>query len=99
MAYTLKIQPEARQDIQQAIRWYNSQQPGLGRKFHQAVKQGFDSLKLNPFFQVRYDSTRCLPLKTYPYMIHFTLEEDTQRIIVQAVFSTHDDPDKWSARS
>ncbi len=38
MAFKIKIEPEAHQDIQQGIDWYNEQQSGLGRKFHAEVK-------------------------------------------------------------
>ena len=63
MAFKIKIEPEARQDIQDGIAWYNTQQPGLGRKFHAEVKASIEKLKTHPFFQVRYDETHCLPLK------------------------------------
>jgi hypothetical protein len=53
MAFKIKIEPEALDDIQQGIDWYNKQQAGLGRKFHAQVKDCFKKLKTNPFFQVR----------------------------------------------
>ncbi len=34
MTYRLKIEPEARLDIQEGINWYNSRQEGLGKRFH-----------------------------------------------------------------
>jgi toxin ParE1/3/4 len=98
MAFKIKTEPEAHQDIQEGIDWYNKQQPGLGRKFHAAVKASFKSLKTNPFFQARYDNVRCLPLKTYPYMIHFTLNEEDKIIVVRAVFDTSRDPELWTKR-
>ena len=38
MIFTIKTEPEAHQDIQEGINWYNKQQSGLGRKFHTQVK-------------------------------------------------------------
>jgi len=38
MTYSIKIELEAHDDIQQGIDWYNTKQPGLGKKFHQEVK-------------------------------------------------------------
>jgi hypothetical protein len=76
MPFTIKIEPEAGHDIQSGIDWYNEQMPGLGKEFHAAVKVHLKSLKTNLFYQIRYDDVRCLPLKKYPYMIHFTIKED-----------------------
>jgi len=68
--YKIKIEPEAHQDIQEAIDWYNQQQPGLGRRFHTEVKVSFKKLEIHPFFQIRYDNVhldntdRIVPGKT-----------------------------------
>lgn len=35
--FRIIIQEEAEEDIQDAIRWYNQKQSGLGRKFYQEV--------------------------------------------------------------
>ncbi|WP_224994965.1 hypothetical protein [Cesiribacter sp. SM1] len=98
MAYKIKIEADALQDIQQGIDYYNELQPGLGRKFLADVKASFKSLKLNPFFQVRYDEVRCLPLKKDPFMIHFTIDQANQLVVVRAVFNTYLDPDNWTKR-
>lgn len=98
MAYQIKVEPEALDDIQQGIDWYNEQQSGLGRKFLAEVKMGFKSLKINPFFQIRYDNVRCLPLKNYPFMVHFTVHEADKLVIIRAVFNTHLNPDNWESR-
>lgn len=63
MVYTIKIEPEAKLDIQEGIDWYNKKESGLGRSFHVAVKAHLKRLATNPFSQVRYENTRCLPLK------------------------------------
>ena len=98
MAFKIKIEPEALQDIQKGINWYNEQSPGLGRKFLSEVKAYFKKLKTNPFYQLRYDNVHCLPLKKFPYMVHFTINEKENLVIVRAVFGTHEDPQKWTKR-
>lgn len=96
--FTIKTEPDAHQDIQEGINWYNKQQPGLGRKFHSEVKAYIKKLKINPFFQVRYDDVHCLPINKYPYMIHFTINETDKIVTVRAVFNTHKDPEIWRER-
>lgn len=93
MAFKIKIESLAKADIQQEINYYNSKQKGLGKRFHTEVKKAFSSLTKNPFFQVRYDGVRCLPLKVFPAMIHFTINEQTTTVTVRAVINTHKNPD------
>lgn len=99
MPFKIKIEPEAHRDIQEGIDWYNKQQDGLGRQFYAEVKTSIEELKTHPFFQVRYDDVRCLPLKKYPYMIHFTVDEENKQVIVRAAFNTSRDPEIWKKRS
>lgn len=93
--FKIKIEPEALDDIQQGINWYKNQKTGLGRRFHQEVNSLFNRLKTNPYFQIRYDNVRCLPLKTFPFMVHFTVDEQEKLIIIRAVFNTYRNPKKF----
>lgn len=98
MAFKIRVEPEALEDIQEGIQWYNEQKSGLGKKFHIQVKTYFNKLKTNPFFQIRYNNVHCLPIKKYPFMIHFTIDEENKTVIVHAVFNTHQDPKIWKER-
>ncbi|MEX0810838.1 MAG: hypothetical protein WD048_01395 [Chitinophagales bacterium] len=94
----MKIDTDARLDIQKGIKWYNKKAIGLGRKFHKEVKQHFKILRRMPYFQLYYYDVRCLPLKIFPYMIHFTLDEKDKIIIVRAVFPSQVNPENWKKR-
>jgi hypothetical protein len=98
MPFRIKIDKDAKLDIQEGIYWYNSRKKGLGKEFHQEVKDFFDVLRNTQFFQVRYDETRCLPLKKFPYMIHYSVDEKNQMIIVRAIFNTSRNPKIWKSR-
>lgn len=98
MAYTIDIDPRAIRDVQQAIDYYEEQQAGLGVKFENALNNQLTTLEKNPFFQVRYDDVHCLPLKKFPYMVHFTVNENSKLVTVRAVFHTSLDPVKWKER-
>ncbi|MFZ1676517.1 MAG: type II toxin-antitoxin system RelE/ParE family toxin [Saprospiraceae bacterium] len=95
MKYKILINPKAKIDIQTAIQWYNNKSLGLGKIFHLFLKSQIEVLKSNPFFQVRYSNVRCLPLRKYPYMIHFTVDESKNEVRIRAVFNTSMDPKKW----
>ncbi len=98
MAFTLVIDPRAIRDIQEAIDYYDEQQAGLGERFEAALNKHLLTLEKNPFFRIRYDNVHCLPLKKFPYMVHFTVDEGQQVVTVRAVFHTSLDPKKWKGR-
>lgn len=85
MRYRIRIETDAQEDIQSAIDWYNQQKKGLGREFHTAIKDAFEKLKINPAFKIRYKNIHCLPVKKYPFMIHFTID-DLSKLVSQSCF-------------
>lgn len=99
MPYSLIIDPRAIEDVQQAIDYYEAQEPGLGVKFERSLNEQLLRLQEHPFFQVRYDDVRCLPLSSYPYMVHFTVDEFKELIIIRGVFNTARDPTIWQQRT
>lgn len=99
MNFKLFIQEEAIADIQEAIKYYNKQQVGLGRIFFEDLDKSINQLIINPFFQIRYENVRCLPLKKFPFMVHYTIDEGNSSLTIRAVFNTSKDPGIWKTRS
>lgn len=93
-----KVNPQAKVDIQDQIYFYNDKQKGLGKRFHNEVKSTFKSIRKNPFYQTHYKDVRCFPLKKFPAMVHYTLDENKKQITVSAVFHISQDPIKWLKR-
>lgn len=98
MAFTIVLDPRAVRDIQESIDYYEEQKLGLGKRFEKHVDHSLSILIKNPFFQVRYDEVRCLPLIKFPHMIHYTINEEKKVVIVRAVFHTAKDPGVWKQR-
>lgn len=97
-SFKVLFDPESRQDLQEAITWYNHQKKGLGTEFYYAVREEIERLRLNPFFQYRYDNVRCVPVRRFPFMIHFTVEEEKGIVVIRAIFNTSLDPSRWKGR-
>jgi len=91
--YKIQADPRVKLDLQQAMEFLKSRRKGLDTKFLADYKSSLKTLKTNPFFEVRYDNIRCLPLETFKYMIHFSVDEDNNTVLVNAVISTYLDPD------
>jgi hypothetical protein len=84
MPYQFLFSLRFRDDIREARKWYNRQQKGLGKKFYSEVKHSLEAIRKTPQFQIRYDEIRCLPLRKYPFMIHFTIDEQEKSVLVLA---------------
>jgi toxin ParE1/3/4 len=91
MGFKVRIGPEAYLDIQQGIDWYNQQGENLGYKFYEEVETALKLVQRNPYFQVRYGCVRCIHLKKFPYMVHFTIDESDQTISIQSILHTSRD--------
>lgn len=90
------FQHETLLQLQLAIDYYNHQQRGLGKRFGLAVKNASKQLEKNPFFQVRYDEIRCLPVHKFPLMIHFSVNEAHKTVRIFAILHTSLNPeDNW----
>jgi hypothetical protein len=72
----------------------NKRQKGLGKKFYLDFKTCLKALEINPYYQIRYDSIRCFPSKKFPFMIHFRVDETAKLVSVEAVISTHMNPEE-----
>lgn len=55
MTFVIVLDRRALQDIQQAIDYYNVQEPRLGEQFESTVNKAFQILEKHPFYQIRYD--------------------------------------------
>jgi hypothetical protein len=91
MTFNLDINIQVYKDLDQAID-YHSQ--AKAQKILNAFEDAVNFLKTNPFFAVRYNTIRCFPLgKKLPYMIHFSINENTKTVHIHALINTSKNPD------
>lgn len=91
MVFKIKLEPLVILDIEEAIEFYNKKQIGLGKRFHQTIKLAFESLELNPFYQIRYDNVRCYFTKPFTYLIHYIVDDELKTIHGLAILHTSRD--------
>lgn len=87
----------ARQELEDAVRYYELEYSGLGRKFKEEVKKA--ALRIAEYPQAwsieRGDVRKCL-LHKFSYKLMYSVEVD--HILVIAVAHQHRKPDYWVAR-
>ncbi len=97
--YKAIILPAAREDIREAAIWYNRQQNDLGKKFIAEVRNMVLHIRRNPkASNIRYSNIRTAVLSVFPFMVHYSIEENEKTIIVVAVLHTSRNPKLWEDR-
>jgi hypothetical protein len=87
----LVLASDAINDIDQAVRYYNSLSDGLGFEFANTIDRYFIKIQLVPTASaIRYDQVRVKPVDTFPFTIHYTFTD--LEIISLRVFNTHQKP-------
>ncbi len=79
-------------EVDEIAEYYESLSDGLGTKFFNEYQKYVDTLNTFPFFEEKYNFIRTLPLKKFPYTIHFTVDEINKIVAIHAVTSNYQDP-------
>lgn len=90
------ILPPAKQDIKEAVLWYEEQQVGLGKKFINHIKKKVATICLNPKLSaIRYGQIRTFVLDIFPFMIHYEVDDASKLVVIISVLHTFRDPKTW----
>ena len=93
MAYLIKINKRALNDIQKALNYYDKIDTSIGDKFQKNLDKVIADITNNPFYQIRYSDVHCMLVKKFPYMIHFQVNEKKNTVIIRAIINTSKNPD------
>ena len=95
MSYRIVIEPRAIADIQEAVEFYESKREDLGNYFLQIVDEYIESIAANPFFQIRYKDYHGLPIKIFPYIILYFIDDKEKIVFILSVFNTSQNTNKY----
>jgi len=96
MGLTLQFNNEAREELLNAIDYYEDKQKGLGRRFNEVVNQTMTNILSFPeSFPVIYDNKRKAAIKHYPYILIYEYEVRDNVVYILSVFHTRQDPAIW----
>ena len=90
--FNIEINPRVEKDLLNSIDYYKKINKKIATNFLKDFKNTIALLKQNPNYQVRYKEVRCIPLKNYPFMLHFKTYENL--IIVYALIHTSLNPNE-----
>jgi toxin ParE1/3/4 len=92
------FRPAAAAEYDEAVVWYEAQQPGLGAAFAAEVQAVLDTLAGQPDrYPVVARDIREAPVARFPYCVYYRVRPG--RVVVLAVYHQSRDPGGWQARS
>ncbi len=95
MKYEIVFEPGAILDIQEAIDYYDFKQLGLGEYFYQTLDEHIEVISEQPFFQIKYKDYHGFPIKKFPFIIFYFINEEVKIVYVLSVFNTSLNPNKY----
>lgn len=98
MAYKIRVSPVAKANVREAVAYYKKKASlQVAQNFLKDYELTLKTIAQNPFFQVYYKDFRGLPLKKYPYIIFYQIDEEKNLISIKAVFQGNQDTGKRPA--
>ena len=84
-------------ELDEAVRYYDHQLPGLGFRFFQEVAAAIERIRFMPeaWTKIGDRSRRCI-LKGFPYALFYIVEPS--EILITAVANLHRDPEHYKDR-
>lgn len=91
------FRPEAAVDVVEVRQWYDSQKPGLGDIFRNALADVVERVQSMPrIYVIVVKNVHRAKLRRFPYLLYYRVLED--RIEVLAVLHSSRDPKLWRQR-
>lgn len=99
MKYPVVLTPLANEDFLEALKWYDSQQEHLEKRFYNAVRETIELISAHPkLFSAREKGVRVAITKAFPFLVYYKIEEQRQRIVVLAILHQSRNPKIWKKR-
>jgi toxin ParE2 len=95
MDFSFRFLPNAEENIEDATDYYAGISLKVLRNFNKQLDLSINRILINPYFQKRYKDVRAFPLKKFPYIIFYEVDEEEKMIYILSVFCTHQNPEKY----
>lgn len=92
MIYKIIVSPKAQIEIEEISEYYFHISFSILTKFYTELENAYKYLEKNPHFQTRYKNYRAIPIKKFPYLLFFLIDETNKTIKVLSCFNTSRSP-------
>lgn len=95
MAYKINVSYKVQKEVYKAIDFYNDVSELVPAKFIDAIQETYLKLSVNPFYQIRKNTIRAIPVKGFPYLLLFSINEQNREVRILSCFHTSKNPRKY----
>ncbi len=96
MNYKIVITPVAKQNIEDATAYYkNKISTKVAKSFIDDYKKTFKDIQKSVYFMFFFQHFRGKPMKKFPFIVFYTIDENNKIIFINAVFHTSQDDQKY----
>lgn len=96
MTYKIVVTPVAQKHIEEAIIYYkNKASNKVATMFIEDYKKTLAAIQKVLYFKLFFENFRGKPLKKFPFIVFYSLDEERKIIFINAVFNTHQDTNKY----
>lgn len=96
MAFKIIISDEAKIDLEHAYLYYQTKaSKKVADQFFKAFRFSIDIISKNPHFKIWFDNFRAKPMKKYPFLLFYTIDEEQKIIVVARIFHASQNPEKY----
>ena len=96
--YNILVEERAILEIDHASEYYYSL-PINSKKiiadFLNEINQKINFLKINPKFQIKIKNYRSIPLRKFPFIIFFIVDESSKTVRILSIFNTYQNTNKY----
>ena len=98
--FDIVFHPEVKNDLQEAIDYYNDKKEGLGDQFYFVAKKEIENLNRDALlYEIRFDDARFLKIGKFPYLIYYYISLEENTVYIDAIKNMSLNPDtNWKTR-
>jgi hypothetical protein len=93
--------PSLTSDLQEIIGYYNERKAYLGNEFYYLAVKQLKTLEQDALlYQIRYEDIRCLQVPRFPFMIHYSIDFEQNKVYVHGIINTsRDSNEHWKKKT
>jgi hypothetical protein len=99
MAFKIKVLLSAQKDPENAVEYYHKISSTLSERFYSEFLNLNSIFRNQSFFEVKYKSVRTYKLRSFPYLVHFVINENINLVTIIAVVFDKQEKNNFEIRS
>lgn len=96
MNFKVYVTSDAQKQIEESFVYYkNKVSTVVANKFKKEIAVSYRSLAINPFYKIRVNIYRAIPLNKFPFLVFYEVDEVLKEVKVLAIFNTNQSESKY----